>query len=87
MGESSGTQVALYLTLLALVNIFMLSPVLFLLDYLKWEVIGWELIPWRNLNGTALLNGESTLFVQIFAHLEPNQCFIKEDQQLLALFP
>ena len=56
MGDSSGSQVALYLTLLGFVNIFLLAPFLFLLDYLQWEVITWELIPWRNLNGTALLN-------------------------------
>lgn len=56
MADASGSQVALFLTLLGFINIMVFSPVLFLMDYLSWEEITWETLPWVDLNGTAVLN-------------------------------
>ena len=56
MGDASGAQVALFLTLIGLTNTVLFWPILFLMDYMEWEVIIIKDIPWVNLNGTAVLN-------------------------------
>lgn len=56
MADATGSQVALFLTLLGSTNMILFSPVLFLMDYLEWEVITWDTLPWVHLNTTAILS-------------------------------
>lgn len=56
MGEATGAQVALFLTLLGILNMTFFWTILLLMNYMEWEVVEWNTIPWINLNGTALLN-------------------------------
>lgn len=55
IGDATGPQVALFLTLIGLINMLIFWTIFLFLHYMEFEVINWKEIPWINVNGSALL--------------------------------
>lgn len=55
MGKANGAQVALFISILGIVNSILFWPVIFLLDHYEYEQLEWTHLPWYSLAGTALL--------------------------------